>query len=100
VSVFVHKADLLDIEAARRSSTIYLPGNTVRMFPERLSTDLVSLNSGTVRPAYTVEVRFDEQGNRVGYRIALSSLNVKKRLTYDEDDSAFEAGDESLRTLH
>ena len=100
VSVFVHKADLLDIEAARRSSTIYLPGTTVRMFPERLSTDLVSLNSGTVRPAYTVEVRFDEQGNRVGYRIALTSLNVKRRLSYDEADAAFEAGNESLRTLH
>jgi exoribonuclease II len=100
VSVFVHKGDLLDVEAARRSSTIYLPGATVRMFPERLSTDLVSLNGGSVRPAYTVEVRFDEQGNRVGYRIALTSLKVKKRLSYDDADIAFEAGDQSLQTLH
>jgi exoribonuclease-2 len=100
VSVFVQKADLLDVEAARRSSTIYLPSTTVRMFPERLSTDLVSLNAGTVRPAYTVEVRFDDQGNRLGYRIALTSLTVQKRLSYDEADTEFEAGNESLRTLH
>jgi len=100
VSVFVQKADLLDTEAARRSSTIYLPAATVRMFPERLSTDLASLNAGTVRPAYTVEVRFDDKGNRLGYRIALTSLKVQKRLSYDEADALFGAGDESLRTLH
>src|SRR6185503_3625055 len=45
VSAFVHKGDLLDAEAARRSSTIYLPALSVRMFPERLSTDLASLNA-------------------------------------------------------
>jgi len=100
VSAFVEKADLLDIEAARRSSTIYLPATTVRMFPERLSTDLASLNSGSPRPAYTVEVRFDQQGNRLGYRIALTTLNVEKRFSYDEADSAFNAGNTSLQTLH
>src|SRR5215470_12638902 len=100
VSVFVQKADLLDVEAARRSSTIYLPSTTVRMFPERLSTDLASLNSGSPRPAYTVEVRFDEQGHRLGYRIALTTVNVEKRFSYDESDRAFDAGNTSLQTLH
>src|SRR6185436_5425439 len=87
VSAFVSKGDLLDAEAARRSSTIYLPSSTVRMFPERLSTNLVSLNAGLDRPAYTVEVRFDENGNQRDYRLALTTLRVKKRLSYDEADS-------------
>jgi exoribonuclease II len=100
VSAFVEKGDLLDVEAARRSSTIYLPATTVRMFPERLSTDLASLNSGSPRPAYTVEVRFDEQGNRLGYRIALTTVNVERRFSYDEADRAFDAGNTSLQTLH
>ncbi|HME99480.1 MAG TPA: RNB domain-containing ribonuclease [Terriglobia bacterium] len=100
VSAFVEKGDLLDVEAARRSSTIYLPATTVRMFPERLSTDLASLNSGSPRPAYTVEVRFDEQGHRLGYRIALTTVNVEKRFSYDESDRAFDAGNTSLQTLH
>jgi exoribonuclease II len=100
VSAFVQKGDPLDAEARRRSSTIYLPGTTVRMFPERLSTDLVSLNSGITRPAYTVEVRFDNEGNRLGYRIALSSINVGQRWSYDEADRALEADDESLQLLH
>ena len=99
VSAFVEKGDLLDVEAARRSSTIYLPATTVRMFPERLSTDLASLNSGSPRPAYTVEVRFDEQGHRLGYRIALTTVNVEKRFSYDEADRAFDTGNTSLQTL-
>jgi exoribonuclease-2 len=70
------------------------------MFPERLSTDLVSLNSGITRPAYTVEVRFDNEGNRLGYRIALSSINVGQRWSYDEADRSLEAGDGSLQLLH
>jgi exoribonuclease-2 len=45
-------------------------------------------------------VRFDAEGNRLGYRIALATINVRKRLSYDEADAALEAGDESLQTLH
>ena len=90
VSAFVTKGDLLDAEAARRSSTIYLPSITVRMFPDRLSTDLASLRVGVPRPAFTVEVRFDKQGNRIGYRIALSTIQVQKRLSYDEADQIIE----------
>src|SRR5262249_46239634 len=100
VSAFVQKGELLDAEAAHRSSSIYLPSVTVRMFPERLATDLASLNSGSPRPAYTVEVRFDELGNRLGYRIALTTINVQKRFSYDEADRALDAGDTSLQTLH
>ena len=100
VSAFIGKGDLLDAEAARRSSSIYLPTGTVRMFPDRLSTDLMSLSAGQHRPAYTVEVRFDEQGNRLGYRIALSTIKVDRRLSYDQADDALAAGDLSLQTLH
>jgi exoribonuclease-2 len=98
VSTFVVKGDALDAEAYHRSSTIYLPSTSVRMFPERLSTDLASLRAGVPRPAFTVEVRFDDQGNRMGYRIALSTINVRKRLSYNEADLMIES-DESLQTL-
>src|SRR5262249_17169306 len=99
VSAFVAKGDILDAEASRRSSTIYLPSITVPMFPERLSTDLASLRTEVPRPAFTVEVRFDKQANRAGYRIALSTINVQKRLSYDEADQIIET-DPALYTLH
>src|SRR5213594_2814110 len=99
VSAFVTKGDTLDAEASRRSSTIYLPSITVPMFPEHLSTDLASLRTAVPRPAFTVEVRFDKQANRAGYRIALSTINVQKRLSYDEADQIIES-DPALYTLH
>jgi exoribonuclease-2 len=100
VSPYVVKGDTLDLEARRRSSTIYLPSSTVRMFPERLSTDLVSLNANEDRPAYTVEVRFDAEGTIRSYRIILSTVRVTRRLSYDDADASIAAGDESLQTLH
>jgi len=99
VSAFVTKGDILDAEASRRSSTIYLPSITVPMFPERLSTDLASLRTAVPRPAFTLEVRFDKQANRAGYRIALSTIHVQKRLSYDEADQIIES-DPALYTLH
>src|SRR5437870_255494 len=99
VSAFVTKGDILDAEASRRSSTIYLPSITVPMFPDRLSTDLASLRTAVPRPAFTVEVRFDKQANRAGYRIALSTIHVQKRLSYDEADQIIES-DPALYTLH
>jgi len=99
VSAFVTKGDILDAEASSRSSTIYLPSITVPMFPERLSTDLASLRTEVPRPAFTVEVRFDKQANRAGYRIALSTIKVQKRLSYDEADQIVET-DPALYTLH
>src|SRR5438034_8949781 len=99
VSAFVTKGDTLDPEASRRSSTIYLPSITVPMFPEHLSTDLASLRTAVPRPAFTVEVRFDKQANRAGYRIALSTIHVQKRLSYDEADQIIES-DPALSTLH
>jgi exoribonuclease-2 len=102
VSCFVAKGDTLDLEAAARSSTIYLPANTVRMFPDRLSTDLASLRRGEDRPAFTVEVEFDEQFNRVGHRLVLSTIHIDRRLSYDEADRLICDPQDNpiLRTLH
>src|SRR2546427_5404840 len=99
VSAFVTKEHILDADASRQSTTIYLPSITDPMFPERLSTDLASLRTAVPRPAFTVEVRFAKQANRAGYRIALSTIHVQKRLSYDEADQIIES-DPALYTLH
>jgi exoribonuclease-2 len=104
VSAFVAKGDTLDVEAAARLSTIYLPANRVRMFPDRLSTDLVSLRQGEDRPAFTVEAQFEISGNqfnRLGYRLVLSTIRVNRRLSYDTADELIRSGgDSNLNLLH
>ena len=106
VSNFVEKGDVLDIEAAGRSSTIYLPAETVRMFPERLSTGLTSLQRGEDRPTFSLEVEFDAQFNRLGYRIHIGTIRVARRFSYDSADEIITGSDEAipaakdLKTLH
>jgi len=104
VSAYVNKGDILDAEASTRSSTIYLPATTVRMFPDRLSTDLASLRQGEDRPAFTVEVQFDFSGSkfiRRDYRLIRSTIRVNRRLSYDSADQLIQDGSDSdLITLH
>jgi exoribonuclease II len=99
VSSFIARGDALDAEAFKRASTVYLPTRAVRMLPERLSTDLASLKQGVDRPAFTVEVRFDADFNRLDHRIVLSSINVRERLTYEEVDQRIQAGDRNFAAL-
>lgn len=100
VSTFVSRDDVLDAEALKRASTIYLPSKAVRMFPERLSTDLASLRQGVDRPVFSVEVRFDSAFNRSGHRLVLGSIHVRHRLTYEEADDRIQANDSNLTALY
>ena len=99
-SAFVTRGDALDAEALRRASTIYLPTKAVRMLPERLSTDLASLNKGVDRPVFTIEVRFDADFNRLEHRLVLGSIQVRERLTYEEADERIRGEDFGLTALH
>jgi exoribonuclease II len=99
-SAFIAKGDLLDLEAFRRASTIYLPTTFVPMMPERLSTDLASLKQDLDRPAFTAEVRFDSSLKRLDHRLLLSSIRVQERLTYDEADARIRSNDPNLTALH
>jgi exoribonuclease-2 len=99
-SAFIAKGDLLDLEAFRRASTIYLPTTFVPMMPERLSTDLASLKQDLDRPAFTAEVRFDSSLKRLDHRLLLSSIRVHERLTYDEADARIRSNDPNLTALH
>jgi exoribonuclease-2 len=85
VSSFVEKDTLLDREAHRRRSTIYLPFQVIRMFPDRLSCDLASLKDLEPRPALSVLAEF--KGNKLSdFRLTSSEVKVDRRLTYDEAD--------------
>jgi exoribonuclease-2 len=91
VSHFVSKDDILDLEAFRRKSSLYLPQKTIRMFPDRLSNDLSSLRAGEVRPTVMFEVDFGDDLSIESKRIILSEIQVSNRLTYDEADKLLES---------
>jgi exoribonuclease-2 len=75
---------LLDAEASQRSSSLYLPRRHIPMIPQNLSQDTLSLREGCDRHAVSLISRLDKSGNLLDYRFALSLVNVKQQLTYDQ----------------
>lgn len=84
---YVGKNDLLDQAAIDRPLSLYLPTTTVTMFPPRLGCDLASLKAGVPRPAITVRVRLNTDGDQLDWELCRSVIRVKKRLTYTEADA-------------
>jgi ribonuclease R len=91
VSAFVRPGSLVDREAARRGTSVYVPGAVEPMLPEPLSNDACSLRPHVDRLAVTVELEFD--GPKV-VRAAFyrSTIRSDARLDYDQVDRVF-AGD-------
>ncbi len=92
VSAYVAPGSLVDREAARRATSVYVPGRVEPMLPEALSNDACSLVPGEARAAVTAQLDFDgaEVVRAAFYR---STIRSDARLDYDRVDRVF-AGEE------
>jgi len=88
VSAYVPAGSLVDREAARRATSVYVPGRVEPMLPEALSNDACSLVPGQERAAVTVEL--DYEGTKV-VRAAFyrSTIRSDARLHYEQVDRVF-----------
>ena len=84
--------DELDMEARRRSTTLYLPTGMIPMFPPELATGPMSLVQGRVCPALSFGVVLDEKGKVQEYSIHASIIQPTYRLTYEDVDEMLELG--------
>jgi exoribonuclease-2 len=87
VADFVTKGGPMDLEAAARGATVYLPETTVRMLPDPVSTAAASLQAGAERHVLTTEARLSASGEMLSYAIYPELIQVDTRLTYDRADS-------------
>jgi ribonuclease R len=95
VAAHVAEGSLVDREARRRGTSVYVPGAVEPMLPEALSSDACSLVAERDRLAVTVELELD--GTRVRSAAFYRSLiRSDARLDYDQVDRVF-AGVESAR---
>jgi len=89
VSAFVTPRDLVDREAFRRGTSVYVPGAVEPMLPAALSNNACSLVPGQDRLAVTVELLIErDQVTRSAFH--RSVIRSDKRLDYDQVDSIFE----------
>jgi ribonuclease R len=88
VSAYVPEGSLVDLEAKRRGTSVYVPGAVEPMLPEALSNDACSLVPGVERAAVTVELEL--HGARVAKTAFYRSLiRSDERLSYERVDEIF-----------
>jgi len=82
VGFYVGWDSVLDGEARKRGTSVYFPDRVIPMLPKELSEDLCSLKPGVERPAFTVEMDFDRQGEQIGAKFYPSLIKSDERMTY------------------
>ncbi|MBV8431030.1 MAG: RNB domain-containing ribonuclease, partial [Solirubrobacterales bacterium] len=88
VSAFVAPRDLVDHEAYRRATSVYVPGAVEPMLPEVLSNQACSLVPGKDRLAVTVEMTI-ERDRATQSAFHRSIIRSDERLDYDQVDRIF-----------
>jgi exoribonuclease-2 len=91
-SRLVAPGDELDLEARRRSTSLYLPTGMISMFPSELATGPMSLVQGQVCSALSFSVVLDETGAVGEYSIHATRIKPTYRLTYVDVDEMLEFG--------
>src|SRR5262249_21903451 len=84
VSAFVTPGSVLDREARKRGTSVYLPQRVLPMLPELLSNGLASLQQGKLRYVKSVLMDFTPAGQLTGATFANGAIRVRRRFSYEE----------------
>ena len=82
VGHYVLEDSVLDKEALKRATSIYLVDRVIPMLPQRLSNGICSLNAGEDRLALSCSMEIDKRGIVVAHEIYESVIHVDYRMTY------------------
>lgn len=93
VSHYVDWGSAIDLEARRRSTSVYLADRVLPMLPERLCNDLCSLRPDEGRLAFTVDIELDAQGRVRTYEPYPSVIRSRVRMDYGAADALLREGD-------
>lgn len=84
VSHYVPSGSALDRDAAKRATSVYLPGKTLPMLPEELSNGVCSLVPNQDRFAVVLDLTLDAEGRVGTRRVCRAVIRSAQRLTYTE----------------
>lgn len=84
VSHYVTEGSIIDKEAVRRATSVYLVDRTIPMLPERLCNFICSLRPDEEKLAYSVVFNMDEEGNVKHWRLVHTVIKSDRRFAYEE----------------
>ena len=84
VSHYVKEGSIIDREAVKRATSIYLVDRTIPMLPERLCNFVCSLRPDEDKLTFSVVFNLDEDANVRSYRIVHAIIRSNRRYAYEE----------------
>ncbi len=104
VTHYVKEGSIIDKEAEKRATSVYLVDRTIPMLPERLSNFICSLRPDEEKLTFSAIFNITEKGEVKDYRIVHSIIKSDRRFTYEEAQEVIETekGDfkEEILTLN
>ena len=95
VSHYVREGSVIDKEAVKRATSIYLVDRTIPMLPERLCNGICSLRPDEEKLTFSVVFQMNDKAEVKDFRIVHTVTKSNRRYTYEEVDEIFD--NEELR---
>ena len=93
VSHYVPEGSLIDKEALKRATSIYLVDRTIPMLPERLCNYICSLRPDEDKLAYSVIFEMNDKAEVLQSRIVHTVIRSNRRFAYEEAQQVIETGE-------
>ena len=93
VSHYVTEGSIIDKEAFKRATSIYLVDRTIPMLPERLCNFLCSLRPNEEKLTYSVVFTMNDKAEVKKYHITRGVIKSDRRFTYDEVQEIIKNGE-------
>lgn len=84
VSHYVTEGSVIDKEAVKRATSVYLVDRTIPMLPEHLCNFVCSLRPDEEKLCYSVIFSLDDEANVKAYRIRHTVIKSNRRYAYEE----------------
>ena len=93
VSHYVKEGSVIDKEAQRRATSVYLVDRTIPMLPERLCNFICSLRPNEEKLCYSVVFVLDDEAKIHSWRLVHTVIRSDRRFAYEEVQEIITRGD-------
>lgn len=90
VSHYVKEGSIIDKEAVKRATSVYLVDRTIPMLPERLCNFICSLRPNEEKLTYSVVFKLDDKAVVKDWHLAHTLIKSDRRFTYEEVQKVLE----------
>ncbi|MBP5515071.1 MAG: ribonuclease R [Bacteroidaceae bacterium] len=95
VSYYVTEGSIIDKEAQKRGTSVYLVDRTIPMLPEKLCNNVCSLRPDEDKLTYSVVFLMDEEAKVHDWHLAKTITRSNRRFIYEEVQQVLEAHGEA-----